>query len=146
VCKEPGHTLGSPECPHNKEFQDDVVVFQGKSNPLSNFFPCDLHIFGECHKSAEHAYQLTIAIRYSNSDVAQKIRDWEIALEAKRISHTVPDPPGWNEDKETVMEEIVAEKVERIEEVKDKIENLSMSTVFAEGTFDIHWCTRIKYL
>ena len=141
VCKEPGHTPGSPECPHYKESQDDVVVFQGKSNPLSNFFPCDLHVFGERHKSAEHAYQLTKAIRSSNPDAAQKVRDAETALEAKRIGHTVPDPPGWDEDKETVMEEIVAEKVEQIAEVKAKIENLSTSTVFAEGTFDMHWGT-----
>lgn len=100
VCKEPGHAPGSSDCRH-EESPDNVVVFQGQDNPLSNFFPCNLRIFGEHHKSAEHAYQLTKVIRSGNTDAAQKVRDAETALDAKRIGNSVKDPQGWSDDKET---------------------------------------------
>lgn len=141
VCREPGHSPGTPECQHYEESPDNVVIFQGKGNPLSNFFQCDLHVFGEHHKSAEHAYQLTKAIRASDLGAAQKVREAETALEAKRIGHTVTDPPGWSDDKETVMEEIVTAKFDQVAEVRTKLESTNSNTIFAEGTFDMHWGT-----
>lgn len=118
-----------------------MVVFQGQDNPLSNFFPCDLRVFGEHHKTAEHAYQLTKAIRSGNTDAAQKVRDAETALNAKRIGNSVKDPQGWSDDKETVMEEIVTAKADQIAEVKAVLEKLDGSITFAEGTFDMFWGT-----
>lgn len=55
------------------------------------FFPCDLSVFGEHHKSAEHAYHLTKSLRCNNPSVAQKAREAETALDAKRIGQTVTD-------------------------------------------------------
>ena len=49
-----------------------IVVCQGKSNPLSSFYPCDLKVFGVHHKSADHAYQLTKAIR---AEAANKVQE-----------------------------------------------------------------------
>lgn len=141
VCKEPGHAPGSSDCRHHEESPDNVVVFQGQDNPLSNFFPCDLRVFGEHHKTAEHAYQLTKAIRSGNTDAAQKVRDAETALDAKRIGNSVKDPQGWSDDKETVMEEIVTAKADQIAEVKAVLEKLDGSITFAEGTFDMFWGT-----
>uniref|UniRef100_A0A8W8IRP6 NADAR domain-containing protein n=1 Tax=Magallana gigas TaxID=29159 RepID=A0A8W8IRP6_MAGGI len=112
-----------------------------RDNPLSNFFPCDLRVFGEHHKTAEHAYQLTKAIRSGNTDAAQKVRDAETALDAKRIGNSVKDPQGWSDDKETVMEEIVTAKADQIAEVKAVLEKLDGSITFAEGTFDMFWGT-----
>lgn len=108
---------------------------------MSNFFPCNLRVFGEHHKSAEHAYQLTKAIRSGNTDAAQKVRDAETALDAKRIGNSVRDPQGWNDDKETVMEEIVTAKADQIAEVRAVLEKLDGNTIFAEGTFDMFWGT-----
>uniref|UniRef100_A0A8W8IUL8 NADAR domain-containing protein n=1 Tax=Magallana gigas TaxID=29159 RepID=A0A8W8IUL8_MAGGI len=114
---------------------------RGHDNPLSNFFPCDLRVFGEHHKTAEHAYQLTKAIRSGNTDAAQKVRDAETALDAKRIGNSVKDPQGWSDDKETVMEEIVTAKADQIAEVKAVLEKLDSNITFAEGTFDMFWGT-----
>jgi hypothetical protein len=55
---------------------------------------------------------------------APKVRGAETVLEAQRKSLTVPDPPGWSEDKEVVMEEIVTEKVDQVDEVKAKLDPL----------------------
>ncbi|XP_062603538.1 uncharacterized protein LOC134265332 [Saccostrea cucullata] len=108
VYREPVHTPGSTECRHYVDTSDvsEMVVFQGKYNPLSNLYPCEISVFGEKHKSAEHADQLTKAIRAGDLEAAKKVREADTALEAKGLGHTISDPLGWNNDKETLMEEI----------------------------------------
>ena len=143
VCREPGHAPGSTDCKHYVDTPEvgEIVVFQGKSNPLSNFYPCDLKVFGEHHKSAEHAYQLTKAIRAGNLDAAKKVREAATAFDAKQIGHKITDPQDWSKEKEIVMEEIVSSKAEQIPEVKIKLENSNNRTIFAEGTYDVFWGT-----
>ena len=36
---------------------DKVVLVKGENNPLSNFYPCPMHVFGQEFASAEHSYQ-----------------------------------------------------------------------------------------
>jgi predicted NAD-dependent protein-ADP-ribosyltransferase YbiA (DUF1768 family) len=40
-----------------------VVAFAGKDNPLSNFFPTELKVFGATYSSAEQAFQHVKALR-----------------------------------------------------------------------------------
>uniref|UniRef100_A0A8W8ILC2 Uncharacterized protein n=1 Tax=Magallana gigas TaxID=29159 RepID=A0A8W8ILC2_MAGGI len=79
VCRKPGYAPGSPECKHyvDPPTTGEVVVFQGMSNPISNFYPCSINVFGEKYNSAEHAYQLTKAIRACDLDAAKKVREAE---------------------------------------------------------------------
>lgn len=107
VCQKEGHEPGSHDCKHFVQPSETVVAFQGIDNPLSNFYPCEIKAFGEVHQSAKYAYQFTKAIRSGDSDAVQKIKESSTALEAKRIGHTVKDPVGWNEERETVMEEVI---------------------------------------
>ena len=72
-------------------------------NTLSNFYRCEIKVFGEKHKSAEHAYQLTKAIRAGDLEATRKVRKTDTASEDKRLGHTISDPIGWNNDKETVI-------------------------------------------
>ena len=97
-----------------------IVVFQAKSNPLSNFYPCDLKFYGEHHKSAEHAYQLT-KIRAGNLDAAKKVIEAPAAFDAKQIGHKITDPQEWSKKKKIVMEEIGSSKAEQIPEVRIKL-------------------------
>ena len=83
VCHEPGHEPGSPDCKHYKQ-TENVVALQGKENPISNFFPCEIKIFGEQHQSAEHAYQLTKALRSGDLGAVEKVRNASTALDAKK--------------------------------------------------------------
>lgn len=62
-------------------------------------------------------------------------------LEAKRISHTVKDPVGWNMEKESVMAEIIMHKVDKVKDFRAKLERADTKTVFAEATFDTFWGT-----
>lgn len=77
VCRETGHAPGSSECKHyvDPTNSGDVIAFQRKSHPLSNFYPCHLNVFGEKHKSAEHVYQMTKAIRAGDLEAAKKVRE-----------------------------------------------------------------------
>jgi predicted NAD-dependent protein-ADP-ribosyltransferase YbiA (DUF1768 family) len=69
-----------------------VIAFHGKDYPCSNFFPCEVKVFGENHASAEHAYQLTKAIQSGDITSAEKIRKAKTALDAKKIGKRVRDP------------------------------------------------------
>lgn len=61
VCNQPGHTPGDKTCPHY-EPQKLLTPFCGE-DVLSNCFPCELDFCGIKHKSAEHAFQYTKAVR-----------------------------------------------------------------------------------
>ena len=78
VCHKEGHEPGSPECEHYST-SENIVAFQGKDNPISNFYPCEIKVFGEVHQSAEHA----IWIRPIQNQPLQKqpltsigVQDW----------------------------------------------------------------------
>ena len=140
VCLQPGHVPGSELCEHFATAKN-VIAFKGKENPISNFYPCDLRVFGERHQSAEHAFQLTKAIRAGNTDAAEKVRSAKTALDAKRIGATVRDPEEWATEKLDVMEEIVGSKPEQVPEFRSKLESVGSNAVFAEATLDAHWGT-----
>ena len=140
VCLQPGHAPGSELCDHYAKAKN-VVAFKGKENPISNFYPCDLRVFGEMHQSAEHAFQLTKAVRSGNMEAAEKVRSAKTALDAKRIGATVRDPQDWATEKLEVMEEIVSSKAEQVPEFRSKLESVGSNAVFAEATLDAHWGT-----
>ena len=101
VCREPGHVSGSTECKHYAQTPEtgEIVVFQGKSNPLSNLYPCDNIVFGELHKSVEHACKLTKAIRAGNLDAAKMVREAATAFNVKQIGHKITDLQKWSKGK-----------------------------------------------
>jgi ribA/ribD-fused uncharacterized protein len=140
VCHKPGHEPGSSDCEHYKK-TDHVIAFHGKENPISNFFPCEINIFGEQHQSAEHAYQLTKALRAGSLEAAEKVRKAPTALEAKKIGNSVKDPEGWNNEKLEVMEKIVSTKADQVAVMREQLEASNTNTIFAESTVDGYWGT-----
>ena len=140
MCHKEGHEPGSPECEHHST-SENIVAFQGKDNPLSNFYPCEIKVFGEVHQSAEHAYQFTKAIRSGDMDAVKKIREANTALEAKRAGNTVKEPVEWETQKVTVMEEIIQAKAEQVSKFRDRLDSSNSKTTFAEATFDVYWGT-----
>lgn len=83
VCQKPGHLPGQKEYPHY-EIQKHIAPFSGSQDVLSNFYPCELEIYGVKHKSAEHAFQYTKAIR-CDLEAASKITVAEDVLSAMRL-------------------------------------------------------------
>ena len=53
VCKGKNHSPGDKECPGTaKNPHKSVTTFAGKKDVLSNFYPCDVKVFGFIHKYA----------------------------------------------------------------------------------------------
>ena len=73
VCKEPGHKPGSNLCKFYDGKQKDILAFSGSGDVLSNFFPCDINVFGMIHSSAEHAFQYSKAMRSGDTLRAAQI-------------------------------------------------------------------------
>ena len=58
-CTSYGHNTKDLQlCPSN-EFDPDVVAFRSDSNPLSNYYKCDVKFDDRVFKSSEHAYLYT---------------------------------------------------------------------------------------
>ena len=58
VCKGNSHCSGDKACPGTAKHKlTHVTTFAGKVDPLSNFYLCEVKVFGMLHRSAEHAYQ-----------------------------------------------------------------------------------------
>lgn len=138
VCKEPGHRPGDKECTHFEE-QKNITPFNGPSDVLSNFFPCSLDIYGVTHRSAEHAFQYTKAVRCGDLDAASSIKEAPDALSAKRLGDKVLPNEQWNETKRNVMEEIVENKCVQVPMFREKLRAAKRNTVFVETTFNDVW-------
>ena len=105
VCKAEGHKPGDPECKHFTEPLANVVPFAGESNCLSNFYPCEINIFGLKHRSAEHAYQYVKAMRSGDIPRATEIQSAKSALDAKKIGNMVAPSPSFTDNQVTLMTE-----------------------------------------
>ena len=79
ICLKDDHDPGSEKCESYVENQDNVTSFAGPDNPLSNFYPCFLNVFGVIHHSSEHAFQYVKAIRCGDIQKAQAIQEAETA-------------------------------------------------------------------
>lgn len=73
-----------------------MIAFNGEDNVLSNFFPCEINLYGVCHKSAEHAFQYAKAMQCGDLDAAKTILTAEDALSANnsvtRSGSTISGP------------------------------------------------------
>ena len=83
VCKEEGHSPGSEQCKANTQTNDNITVFNGADNPLSNFYQSEIKVFGVSHASAEHAFQYVKAMRSGDLVRVQAIQAAPSALDAK---------------------------------------------------------------
>lgn len=88
ACKQPGHSPGNEACSHFQP-QKHLTTFCGATDVLSNFYPCQLDIFGVTHKSAEHVFKYMKAVRCGDLDSANAIKVANDALSALRIGKKI---------------------------------------------------------
>lgn len=138
VCKQPGHTPGDKTCPHY-EPQKLLTPFCGEEDVLSNFFPCELDFCGIKHKSAEHAFQYTKAVRCGDLESANIIKDATDALSALRHGKKIKTNEQWESTKTAVMEEILENKCVQVPVFQEKLRTAKQSTTFVEATFNNEW-------
>lgn len=139
VCKESGHEPGSTQCEKYDGKQKDILAFSGKDEILSNFYPCEINIFGMNHNSAEHAFQYSKAMRSGDVIRAAAIRDATTALDAKRIGSQITVGDQWTNTKKEVMSDILDAKFEQVSDFKKKVLKIGKNTTVVEAAFDDFW-------
>lgn len=72
-----------------------LVAFNGEENILSNFFPCELNIYGVTHKSAEHAFQYLKDVRCGGMDGVKLIQEAKAARSVNRLGDKIGSNEQW---------------------------------------------------
>lgn len=146
VCLQSGHAPGDEQCTsYAKKSPNSYTLFHGDENILSNFYPCEISVFGENYNSAEQAFQCVKAVRSGDLLAADKIRAAKSALEAKKIGNLVTPSESWISSQVKVMSEIISEKAEQVETFRETLENSTKNVVFAETTYDDYWATGLNF-
>ena len=144
ICLKDDHDPGSEKCESYVENQDNVTSFAGPDNPLSNFYPCFLNVFGVNHHSSEHAFQYVKAIRCGDIQKAQAIQEAETALDAKKLGKDITNTDEFISKRQEIMEEILNAKYSQVDDFRSAVKKGTPSTIFAESVFDVFWGTGLN--
>ena len=106
----------SPATPRSRP---RVIPFGGKTDVLSNFYPCQIEVYGIRFPSAEHAYQYSKAMMCEREDIAANIYDASTAWKAKQLSHRLMTTQRWETEKFSIMEDIIRAKSYHVKEFHD---------------------------
>ena len=139
VCKKEGHEPGDKSCSAYTEKQENVVAFSGHENVLSNFYPCELKVFGISHSSSEHAYQYGKAMRCGDVPKANVIHNAKTALDAKRVGDTIIQTDTFKKEQVSLMEEILVAKCDQVPSFRNQLKKSDVNTIFVESTYDDKW-------
>lgn len=139
ICKLPSHFPGSDKCRSYVTHQEDIVCFSGKDNPLSNFFPTELKVFGQTYPSAEHAFQHIKSLRSGDLNRAEAVSKAETALDAKRVGGQVLESDAWITSKDSVMREILESKLQHCSQFRSALKKIRKSDILVESTWDTYW-------
>ena len=144
VCKESGHMPGDERCTGTaKQNHKQVTAFAGRFDPLSNFYPCEVRIFGMKYRSSEHAYQYAKAIQIGKDKVANRILEATSAYQAKTEASYLPYNPHWITQKEKVMQNILHAKAKSCPEFREAL--LDSQNVLAEAVpGELFWATGLN--
>jgi len=143
-CRKPEHapdeiceaTLTEPHA--------NVRVIQGKEDILSNFYPCNISIFGIQAKSAEHAYQYSKAVRRDDIDVANKIKDAPNASTAKYQTRYLKPSATWKDEREEVMTQVLTEKAKQVPEFRDALIKTGEQTLVEAVRNEMYWASGLN--
>ncbi len=69
---------------------ENITPFKGKHDVLSNFYPCQLRVFGHTFRSSEHAYQFMKAKFYGKDQLAEDICRQKSGCAVKRLMRLCP--------------------------------------------------------
>lgn len=138
-CRKPGHEPGDTRCEASTAAPlENVTAFSGKKDELSNFYPCELDVFGKQFKSAEQAYQYSKAVHQGQLDIAKEILNCKDAYEAKAQARSLQYNKEWQEVKVQKMKEILSNKASQVPEFTNKLLD-TKDDIIVESTTDRFW-------
>ena len=101
--------------------EPQILVFQGKSDCLSNMFPCVIRAGGKKHKSSEHLYQYTRAMYLGRPDLADQVLQAKNGFDTKRICKSIREDPRWKKVQVEEMRKILALKAKQVPAFRMKL-------------------------
>ncbi|RLJ22842.1 hypothetical protein DJ031_00170 [bacterium endosymbiont of Escarpia laminata] len=101
-----------------------ALQFRGAGSFLSNFYPCEIHIWGEVFTCTEAAYQFKKARHFHDENTARKIQTARTGIQAKYWSKSIrwiPDRVvSWLSQRRSVMHAILAVKF-RVSKLRQRL-------------------------
>ena len=143
VCNTPGHKIGDETC--KARSTQEVIPFRSHHNVLSNFYMCDINVWGKTFRSSEHAYQWKKAMDVGKVMLAEDIRNAEHAGKAKRLSKAIPEDTTAEREAQClkIMQTIVNAKAAQVPEFRQGLLDTEQSYL-AEATFDKFWASGLS--
>lgn len=140
-------TSDTDKCDAYRTDKDEVLAFRSDWNILSNFFVCNVHVFGKNFRSAEHAYQWRKCVDCLRPDLALKILKAPTPKRAKLIASQINDSElrKWNQayGHTVIMKEVLSAK--SVSNVDFRMTILkSEKKIIAEATQDLRWGTGLS--
>ncbi len=119
---------------------NQTVKFRSADHPLSNFFPCNIDIYGRRFKSSEHAYQYRKAVENHAWDMAEDVVNAPTASKAKQIGDRIKDNRAhqWDSIKDGVMYEILQCKAQQCSVFRNTLQ-CTVGNYIAENTTNMYW-------
>ena len=96
-------------------------MFKGHKHPLSNFFECNIDIYGKHFASTEAAYQYRKALQYEEWQLADEIAQCERGVDAKRLGDTIYTDQDWWDIRQSVMMEVLQAKARQCPEFRNTL-------------------------
>jgi ribA/ribD-fused uncharacterized protein len=101
---------------------EEPVIVKGEGNPLSNFYPCKIHAFGQEFNSVEHGWHVKKAWDKNNFKAADAIKAAPTAQHAKaEADNLLGKSHAWEEKSLTAMEYLLSIKAESCPEFKRRL-------------------------
>jgi ribA/ribD-fused uncharacterized protein len=113
----------------------DTIMFNGPSDPFSNFYASPLRVGNETFLTAEHLFQYRMATLLDYQDLAQEIKSAESPFRAKQLAKNLPK----NRDLElSVLRDVVRIKQHQCHSFAAKLRE-SGERQLVENTRDDFW-------
>lgn len=144
ICKTPDHQLGDQNCPVNNQGLE-IIPFRSQNSVYSNFYKCDIELYGVQFDSSEKAYQWKKAKCAGLDETADRILNAAHAGKAKEISKEMPKDSSAEAQRDSViiMEEVLQAKISQVPEFHDALIS-SEGCYLAEATNDTFWASGLK--
>lgn len=131
-----------PEYPAKKE----ITTFAGQADPLSNFFPTKLKIYGRTFPSSEHAYQWRKAIICKDYGLADSILTAPTASQAKYIAQRLNNNKKLSDclaGRIEIMKEIIIQKFQQESTYRQSLQKANPIIAETVRSADTFWTTGI---
>lgn len=124
-----------------KNVMDKIDRFRGEYGWLSNFADVKIEYKGRTYNSVEHAY---LSAKCDDAEWKQLCSENHPAGELKKLSKGIPIVPNWENQKITVMKQLLIKKYTQ-EPFKTKLINTKGKYIEEGNTwYDIFWGVDLK--